>query len=88
VALDDDHYPKSGEDRSNKNPQRQVPNGSLRFPDVTAVPAAPGSNDLEAGCFRQLTILGSPGIKALAQRALSGGDHHATKLLEFTTRVN
>jgi hypothetical protein len=35
--------------------KRQVPNGSLRFPGVTAVPTAPGSNDLEAGCFNTWT---------------------------------
>jgi hypothetical protein len=82
VALDDDYYPENREDSPNKNPQRQVPIGSLRLPDVTAVPTAPGSNDRKAGWFGQLIILGSPRVTALAQRAFSGRDHDATKLLE------
>jgi hypothetical protein len=62
VALDYDYDPKNRKERSNKNTQRQEPNRSLRLPDVATVQTKPGSNNLEAGLFRQLTILGSPGV--------------------------
>ncbi len=65
MALDHDHYPKNGKDRSNKNPQSQVPNGSFRLPDVATIPTDPGGNNLEASLSRQLALLGSPGVLTL-----------------------
>jgi hypothetical protein len=62
LALPDDYCPERREDGSDKNPQRQVPNGSLWFPDLTAIPTDPGCNNLQAALLLQLATLGSPGV--------------------------